>query len=245
LIQTSENPPVNEPNPIKLSIIIPALNEARGIERLLHSLSPLRANGVEVIVIDGGSEDGTFEIARPLTDQIEKTPRGRAVQMNAGAALAQGQTLLFLHADSVLPEDADILLASELARTKRVWGRFDIKIDSTHPVLMLVALMINLRTRLTGIATGDQAIFVRSDVFRAVGGYPEIPLMEDIALSKSLRAKSRPASIANKVVTSARRWQNQGIFRTIFLMWRLRLAYFLGSDPQELLRLYEGKPRGT
>jgi rSAM/selenodomain-associated transferase 2 len=243
LIQTSENPPVNEPNPVALSIIIPALNEARGIERLLNSLSPMRARGVEIIVVDGGSEDGTFEIARPLIDQIATAPRGRAVQMNAGAALAHGQTLLFLHADSFLPEDTDILLAGELTRTQRVWGRFDIRIDSAHPVLMLVALMINFRTRLTGIATGDQAIFVRSDVFRTIGGFPDIPLMEDIALSKTLRAKSRPISIPRKVVTSARRWQEHGIFRTILLMWRLRLAYFLGSEPQELQRLYEGKPR--
>ncbi len=236
---------MNAPKPPSLSIIIPALNEANNIERLLSALATMRSRGVEIIVVDGGSEDGTLDIARPLADKIATAPRGRAAQMNAGAALARGQTFLFLHADSYLPKDADFLVVSALTRTKRVWGRFDIRIDSSHPVLMAVAMMINLRTRLTGIATGDQAIFVGGEVFRALGGYPDIALMEDIALSKLLRAKSRPISIAQKVVTSARRWQSHGIFRMIFLMWRLRLAYHFGSDPEELLRLYEGKSVGS
>ena len=236
---------MNAPKPPSLSIIIPALNEANGIERLLSVLSPMRSRGTEIIVVDGGSKDGTIEIARPLADLIATAPRGRAAQMNAGAALARGQTFLFLHADSFLPADADILVERKLTRTKRVWGRFKIRIDSSHPVLMVVAMMINLRTRLTGIATGDQAIFVGGEVFRSLGGYPDIALMEDIALSKLLRAKSRPISIAQKVVTSARRWQSQGIFRMIFLMWRLRLAYYFGSDPQKLLRIYEGKSVGS
>nr|TFG55580.1 MAG: glycosyltransferase [Hyphomicrobiales bacterium] len=228
-----------------ISIIIPTLNEAENIERTLISLSPLRAHGAEIIVVDGGSEDGTPEIARAYADRTVTAPCGRAIQMNAGAALARGQTLLFLHADSFLPESADILIARAFAGTKRVWGRFDIRIDSPHPVLILVAAMINLRTRLTGIATGDQAIFVRSEIFKAMGGYPAIPLMEDIALSSKLRTKSRPISIGRKVTTSARRWHTHGIFRTIILMWRLRLAYFWGRDTKTLARLYEGNRRGS
>lgn len=164
--------------------------------------------------------------------------------MNAGAALAHAETLLFLHADSLLPEDADSLILEKMDRSQRLWGRFDIRIDSPHPMMAIVARMINLRTRLSGIATGDQAIFVRRDAFEAVGGYPDIPLMEDVALSKILRGKSRPLSISRKVVTSARRWRRHGITRTIFLMWRLRLAYFLGADPNKLARLYEGKNIG-
>jgi rSAM/selenodomain-associated transferase 2 len=244
LIQGSENPPVNVPSPPPLSIIIPALNEARNFERFLNTLLSFRSRGVEVIVVDGGSDDGTREIAKPLADRITTAPRGRAAQMNAGAALARADTLVFLHADSLLPKDADIHILREMTRTKRVWGRFDIKIDSPHPIFLIVAIMINFRTRVTGIATGDQAIFVQRAAFQSAGGYPDIPLMEDIALSKALRAKSRPISIADKVVTSARRWHEHGIYRTIFLMWRLRLAYFFGTDPHELARLYEGKQRG-
>ena len=244
MIQGSENPPVNAPIPPPLSIIIPAVNEARNFERFLNALLSFRSRGVEVIVVDGGSEDGTPEIAIPLADRVVSAPRGRAAQMNAGAALARAETFVFLHADTVLPKDADIHILRELARTKRVWGRFDIKIDSLHPIFLIVAMMINFRTRMTGIATGDQAIFVRRAAFQAAGGYKDIPLMEDIALSKTLRAKSWPISIADKVVTSARRWHKYGIFRTIFLMWRLRLAYFLGADPHKLARLYEGEQRG-
>jgi rSAM/selenodomain-associated transferase 2 len=228
---------------IALSIIIPVLNEARSIETHLNALAPLRERGAELIVVDGGSEDETLDIARCAADRTVSAPRGRATQMNAGAALARGEILLFLHADSLLPEHADILIAHAFAGTNRIWGRFAIRIDSSHPVLKLVAAMMNFRTRLTGIATGDQAIFVRSEVFKAIGGYPDIPLMEDIALSKALAAKSRPVSIGQKVTTSARRWHENGIFRTIILMWRLRLAYFLGSAPEKLARLYEGKRR--
>lgn len=236
---------MNASIPPPLSIIIPAVNEAHNFERFLNALSSFRSRGAEVIVVDGGSDDGTLEIATPLVDRIATAPRGRAAQMNAGAALARADTLLFLHADSLLPKDADIHILREMARTERVWGRFDIKIDSSHPIFLIVARMINFRTRVSGIATGDQAIFVRRDTFEAAGKYPDIPLMEDIALSKVLRAKSRPISIADKVVTSARRWHKYGIFRTIFLMWRLRLAYFLGADPHKLARLYEGEQRGV
>ena len=233
----SEETPVNAPNPPSLSIIVPALNEAHSIARCLNSLSRFRERGCEVVIVDGGSDDKTLEIAEPFADQVLSAPRGRAKQMNAGAALARADTYLFLHADSLLPKDADTQISRELGQTKRVWGRFDLRIDSPHPILSLIALMINLRTRMSGIATGDQAIFVRREAFKAVGGYPDIPLMEDIALSKALRAQSRPISIARKVITSARRWETNGIYRTVFLMWRLRLAYFLGADPHRLAGL--------
>lgn len=233
------------PNPPSLSIIIPAVNEAHSIARCLSSLSRFRERGSEIIVVDGGSDDKTLEIANPFADQVLSAPRGRAKQMNAGAALARADTYLFLHADSLLPEDADIRISQKVGRTKRVWGRFDVRIDSHHPTLSLVALMINVRTRMTGIATGDQAIFVRRDAFEAVGGFPDIPLMEDIALSKALRAQSRPISIARKVITSARRWETNGIYRTVLLMWRLRLAYFLGADPHKLAQAYEGEKIGV
>lgn len=241
LNQSSENPPVTAPGNPTLSIIIPVLNEAGNIERFLSTLSEFRARAVEIIIVDGGSEDGTRDIAIPLADRVTSAPRGRGAQMNAGAALARAETLVFLHADCVLPKEADIHILSEMARTDRVWGRFDIKIDSPNPIFLIVAMMINLRTRMTGIATGDQAIFVKRGAFQSAGGYEDIPLMEDIALSKALRVMSRPISIAGKVLTSARRWHAHGIFRTIFLMWRLRLAYFLGADPQKLARLYEGE----
>jgi rSAM/selenodomain-associated transferase 2 len=230
---------------LQLSIIIPTLNEVRTIEFFLQRLSALRKRGAEVIIVDGGSDEGTLEIARRFSDQTLSSPPGRAVQMNAGAALAKGQILLFLHADSVLPEDTDHLITQALKKTARVWGRFDIRIDSAHPVLRIVAMMINLRTRMTGIATGDQAIFVRSEIFNSIGGYPTIALMEDIALSKLLLAKSKPVSIDARVTTSARRWTKNGIFRTIILMWRLRLCYFFGTDPKRLAHLYEGKQRGA
>jgi len=219
-----------------LSIIIPALNEAQGIVRTLEALQPLRARGHEVIVVDGGSADGTTAAAAPLADRCVAAPRGRARQMNAGAALAAGEALLFLHADTRLPADADRAVLAALAA--RSWGRFDVRIDGRSPLLGLVALCMNWRSRLSGIATGDQAIFVRREAFTAAGGFPDIPLMEDIALSARLKRLSRPACLAAKAVTSGRRWERRGVLRTVLLMWRLRLGYFRGAAPDELARRY-------
>ncbi len=220
-----------------LSIIVPVLDEAAGIEATLTALAPYRTRGCELIVVDGGSRDETLALASPLADRVLTAPRGRAVQMNAGAAVARGDVLLFLHADTKLPANADVLIRDGLAQSGRVWGRFDVRFDQDG-IMPLIAIMMNLRSRLTGIATGDQAIFVTRAAFDAVGGFPAQPLMEDIAFSSRIRRVGRPAYIRAPVTTSARRWQTQGILRTVFLMWRLRLAYFLGADPAHLARQY-------
>jgi rSAM/selenodomain-associated transferase 2 len=220
----------------RITFVVPVLNEAESIVRALHALAPLRARGHEVIVVDGGSEDGTAELARPLADRVLVAPRGRARQMNAGARGATGDALLFLHADVRLPRDADGMVLDALAA--RPWGRFDVRLDSPRALLALVGALMNLRSRVTGIATGDQAIFVRREVFERQGGYAEIPLMEDVELSARLRRLGRPVCLRARVLVSARRWQARGTLRTIVLMWRLRLAYFLGADPARLAERY-------
>jgi rSAM/selenodomain-associated transferase 2 len=221
-----------------LSIIVPTLNGATGIAAALRRLEPLRRRGAEVIVADGGSTDGTVEWARPLANAVVVAPRGRASQMNAGAAVASGDVLLFLHADTILPDGSDALIPAD-----RAWGRFDVRIDGRHPLLRLVAMTMNLRSRLTGVCTGDQAIFVRRALFAEVGGYPDIPLMEDIALSKTLRRRASPACLPQRVTTSGRRWETHGVMRTILLMWRLRFDYWRGVDPRELAIRYGYRPR--
>jgi rSAM/selenodomain-associated transferase 2 len=222
----------------RLSIIVPVLDEGEGIAGALDSLAELRGLGVEVIVVDGGSHDATVQRARLRADQVLTAPRGRASQMNAGAAKASGDVFLFLHADTRLPPEAERLVLDGLARSDRGWGRFDVSIEGRHPMLKLVAAMMNQRSRITGIATGDQAIFVKRDAFQAVGGFPEIPLMEDIALSKRLKRLTRPLCLRERATTSGRRWETRGVFRTILLMWRLRLAYFFGADPAALAGRY-------
>jgi rSAM/selenodomain-associated transferase 2 len=217
----------------RLAIIIPTLDEAAHIRTALEALAPLRARGHQVIVVDGGSADTTAELAAPFCDLLLKAPRGRALLMNAGAQAAQAEALVFLHADTRLPERADehILRALEDAS----WGRFDVRIESRHPLLGIVACAMNLRSRLTGIATGDQAIFVRREAFP---GFPEIALMEDIAFSRAMKRRGRPACLRERVSTSGRRWEARGVLRTIVLMWRLRLLYALGVAPQRLARQY-------
>ena len=222
----------------RVSIIVPALDEASGIAAALEALQPLRAAGAELVVVDGGSRDATRAIAAPLADRLVEAPRGRAAQMNAGARASGGEILLFLHADTRLPPGAREAVAEGLERTRRDWGRFDVAIAGADPLLVMVALLMNARSRLTGIATGDQAIFVRRDAFEAAGGYPEIPLMEDVALSRRLGRRSRPLCLRQRVLTSGRRWERQGTLRTIFLMWRLRLEYALGADPRRLAQRY-------
>jgi rSAM/selenodomain-associated transferase 2 len=217
----------------RLSVVVPALNEASGIRTALEALAPLRAGGHEVIVVDGGSCDGTPELARRLCDRVLSAPRGRALQMNAGAAAATGDALVFLHADTRLPQGADELIFQSLRLSP--WGRFDVEIDARHPLLRIVACTMNLRSRLTGIATGDQAIFVRREVFP---GFPDIELMEDVAFCKAMKRFGPPACRRERVVTSGRRWESRGVLRTIVLMWRLRLMYFLGARPERLARIY-------
>jgi rSAM/selenodomain-associated transferase 2 len=225
-----------------LSIIVPVLNEAEGIGDALSALAPLRQRGVEVIVVDGGSRDGTTKLAKPLADNVIGAPRGRGAQMNAGAAVARGDVLLFLHSDTRLPPKAETLVLDALKQSGVVWGRFDIRIEG-HLLLTIVGLAMNLRSRLSGIATGDQAMFVTRAAFQSVGGFPDIALMEDVALSRSLKKLSSPLCLRARVVTSGRRWQQHGLLRTILLMWRLRLAYFLGATPAALARRYGYVPR--
>jgi len=221
-----------------LSLILPTLDEEAGIGAALEAVQPLRRRGAEILVVDGGSADRTAAIASPLADAVIAAPRGRAAQMNAGAARARGDVLLFLHADTRLPPDADRLILDGLAASGRLWGRFDVAIASRHPLLRVTASLMNWRSRLSGIATGDQAIFVRRHAFEACGGYPNLPLMEDIAFSGLMKRAGRPLCLSHRVVTSGRRWEKQGVLRTIVLMWRLRLAYFLGADPAQLAERY-------
>jgi rSAM/selenodomain-associated transferase 2 len=222
----------------RISVIIPALNEAAGIQSVLAPLQPLRERGHEVIVVDGGSTDGTPALAAPLADRLISSPRGRAVQQNAGAAAASGNVLLFLHADTTLPDGADALVLDGLRRTGRGWGRFDVRLSGRHPLLRVVERMIGTRSRLSGIATGDQAIFVRREWFERAGGFPELPLMEDVAITRALKRLGPPLCLRARVTTSSRRWEERGVARTILLMWRLRWAYFRGTDPAELARRY-------
>jgi rSAM/selenodomain-associated transferase 2/rSAM/selenodomain-associated transferase 1 len=225
----------------RLSIIVPVLNEGTTITVQLAALQTLRAGGVEIVLVDGGSSDGTADLARPLADRLIVAPRGRAVQMNAGARASRGEVLLFLHADTTLPPAADTLVLNAM-NGGALWGRFDVRIDCTHPLLRVVERLMNWRSQLTGIATGDQAMFVRREVFERVGGFPEIPLMEDVALSSQLRKIAPPACLREPVTTSGRRWEKLGVLRTILLMWRLRAAYFFGADTQQLAIIYGYAP---
>lgn len=227
---------------LKLSVIMPVLDEADGIAAALAALAPLRDAGTELIVVDGGSTDGTPALARPLADRLLAAPRGRASQMNAGAAAARGDVLLFLHADTRLPPDAGRLVGREIDRG-RPWGRFDVRIEGHSPLLRIVARAMNLRSRWSGIATGDQAIFATRSAFESVGGFPDIPLMEDIVFSRRMLRISRPACIPDRATTSGRRWERHGVLRTILTMWWLRLRFFLGAHPAELARRYGCHPR--
>jgi rSAM/selenodomain-associated transferase 2 len=221
-----------------LSVVMPALNEAAGIEATLQALQPLRARGVEIVLADGGSSDGTAERAAPWVDAVTRSPRGRAVQMNAGAARTRSDVLLFVHADTRLPPLADVQLLQALA-AGACWGRFDVRIEGRPWMLRVVAALMNLRSRLTGIATGDQAIFVTREAFERIGGYPVQPLMEDIELSRRLKRIGPPACLHARVCTSGRRWEQRGVWRTIFLMWRLRWRYWRGEPAVRLAEAYE------
>jgi len=223
-----------------LSIIVPTLNEAAYIEATLVRLAPLRARGAEVIVVDGGSSDATRAFAAPHADRVLAAPRGRAAQLNAGAQAATGDALWFLHADSLAPADADRAIAQALA-AGRAWGRFDVAIRGRSALLPVIAWCMNLRSRATGIATGDQGMFMTRTAFRAAGGFPAIALMEDIAMSRALKRLGRPACLKERIETSGRRWDSRGAMATILLMWRLRLAFFLGADPAELEPRYDGR----
>ncbi len=222
---------------MKLSIIIPMLNEAPDLPGVLARL-PLRGCHSEVVLVDGGSSDESVAIARQAGFKVLETEPGRARQMNVGATATDGDLLLFLHADTVLPPLALQAIQTALADGRHQWGRFDVRIDGRHPMLNVIAGLMNLRSRLTGIATGDQAIFVSREAFIRVGGFPDQPLMEDIEISKRLKAVSTPACLRHKASTSGRRWENRGLWRTIWLMWRLRFAYWRGAPAEQLARAY-------
>jgi rSAM/selenodomain-associated transferase 2 len=221
---------------MKFSIIIPTLNEEKSIQSCLLALQPLR-NDCEIIIADGDSIDNTQSLALPLADKVTTSAKGRARQMNNGASYATGDILIFLHADTYLPENALQLIQQKINTTSQ-WGRFDIQLSGNSYMLKVIAQMMSWRSRLTGIATGDQVIFVTRLAFQVVGQYPEISLMEDIALCKALKKISRPVCLKNKVISSGRRWEHNGIYRTILLMWSLRLRYFFGTDPKILAFLY-------
>lgn len=223
---------------MKLTVIVPMLNEASGLPRLLSQLLPLQAAGHQVLLVDGGSDDGSLQLARQAGLTVIESPRGRARQMNAGAALANNEVLLFLHADTLLPAEAGRLVTHGMQNGQHVWGRFDVHIDGRPWMLRVVAFMINLRSRLSGIATGDQAMFVRRDVFERLAGFADLPLMEDVELSRRLRQVSRPLCLRQRVMTSGRRWETRGVWKTIFLMWRLRYAYWRGVPASELAKAY-------
>lgn len=222
----------------RLSIVMPVLNEAAQLPTRLARLASLREREVEVIVADGGSDDDSVRIAHEAGAQVVLSKRGRARQMNAGARAACGNVLLFLHADTDLPPDADRLILDGLASRDRAWGRFDVEIVDGPGMLVVVAYMMNLRSRLSGIATGDQAIFVRREAFERLGGFPDQPLMEDIELSRRLKRISRPLCLRERVTTSGRRWVARGTLATIVLMWRLRFAYWRGASPERLAERY-------
>ena len=220
-----------------LSVVMPVLDEAAGIQATLQALAPLRAWGAELIVVDGGSRDGTPARAAAHADRVITAPRGRARQMNAGAALARSERLMFLHADTLLPDGAGPAVIEALAGG-RAWGRFDVRIAGRSRWLPLVATMINLRSRASGIATGDQALFMTRQAFDAVGGFPDQPLMEDVEISKRLKRLSPPACLRPRVTTSGRRWDQRGAWRTIVLMWQLRWAYWRGVPADVLAGRY-------
>ena len=223
-----------------LTIVMPVLDEAAGLDAALQALAPLLARGAQVIVADGGSADATLAQAGSHAPGVRvlSAPRGRARQMNAGAQQSTGEQLLFLHADTVLPPDADVLIAQALADGARVWGRFDVRIAGRPRLLPVIAAFMNTRSRWSGIATGDQAMFMTRAAFEAVGGFADQPLMEDIEMSARLLKLSRPVCLHARVATSGRRWEARGVWRTMALMWRLRFAYWRGAAPERLAELY-------
>ena len=226
---------------MQLSIILPALNEAASIANTLAPLQSMRARGVEVILVDGHSSDGTRDIATTMVDRIFVCERGRAKQMNAGAVIAKGDALLFLHADSILADDGDTCIETALADPRIQWGRFDASIHGAHVMFPVIAWFMNHRSRFTGIATGDQGIFMTRATFEKIGGFPDQPLMEDVEICKRLKKISPPACIAKKIITSGRRWEKHGVWRTIWLMWRLRFSYYCGATAESIHRAYYGK----
>lgn len=223
---------------MELAIIVPVLNEATVLPALLERLMPLRCARTEVVVVDGGSTDDSVALARQQGFRVIPAPTGRARQMNAGAAASSAKALLFLHADTALPATADRIVLAALRSGPGRWGRFDVRITGRSPMLRVIAFMMNLRSALTGIATGDQGLFMTREAFDAVGGFPDQALMEDVEISRRLRRRSPPIRIRTPALTSGRRWETRGVWRTMVLMWRLRWAYWRGVPAEQLARRY-------
>ena len=222
---------------MKLSVVVPVLNEEVNLSRITSSLRSVIEQGHEVIIADGGSTDNTLTIAYEITDTVIISKKGRALQMNSGASIASGKVVLFLHADTLLPENvAEIISAACVGRS--FWGRFDVRLSNNKYVYRLIECMMNMRSSLTSIVTGDQAIFIEKGLFDRIGGFPEIALMEDIEISRRLKKISKPVRLKSRVVTSSRRWERNGVFATVFLMWKLRLYYFFGVSPEKLNQMY-------
>jgi len=222
----------------KISIIIPTLNEEASLAAALPVLQDYRQRGHEIILVDGGSHDRTLSIARPHVDRLMQTVKGRAHQMNEGAEVANHPILLFLHADTQLPPMADQLILEALQPETLHWGRFDIRLNNEKLIYRVIENSVNWRSALSGIVTGDQAIFVKKRSFEDVGYFDRIPLMEDVSLSKKLKKISSPLRLKEQVLTSSRRWEKHGVLRTILLMWQLRAAYALGVKPEKLADKY-------
>ncbi len=229
---------------MRVSIIIPVLNEEAAMRQNLPALQWARAQGHEIIVVDGGSQDESVQAATPLTDQIVSSPPGRAKQMNLGAKAATGDVYLFLHIDTLLPENGLSAICDHFNSRRYQWGRFDVRLSGSHPLFRIIERMMNWRSRVSGIATGDQAIFIARELFEKVNGFSDLPLMEDIDISRRLKRHSRPLCLKPNVITSSRRWEMGGIWRTVWLMWRLRWAYWLGADPAHLAQQYYPEFRG-
>jgi|UniRef100_UPI0040480FEF rSAM/selenodomain-associated transferase 2 len=226
--------------PAQLSVIVICLNEGAAITRTLAPMDAWRARGVEVIVVDGTSEDDTVEQAYQHANRVLVVSAGRARQLNAGAAVAKGQNLLFLHADTIAPNDADQIICSSIrqADNPMTWGRFNVRIEGQSQWLAVIAFMMNWRSRITGIATGDQGLFMTRAAYDAVGGFADQPIMEDIETSQRLCQLSWPICLPQKVTTSGRRWETRGVWRTIMLMWSLRWRYWRGESAASLAKDY-------
>jgi len=229
----------NNMNSNKISIIIPCLNEEKIIRDTLLPLQNLRQRGHEIIIADGGSSDNTINVASNLYDQLATGEKGRALQMNSAAKLSSNDILCFLHADTFAPENLDTLIIDALHKSQKIWGRFNINLCGKHWLFRIIETSINIRSCISGVASGDQGIFVYRNVFNKLNGFKVIPLMEDIELSKRLRKKSHPVCITSTpLITSSRRWEKHGILTTVFLMWSLRLKYFMGVPAEQLENLY-------
>jgi rSAM/selenodomain-associated transferase 2 len=222
---------------LKLSVIVPMLNEAGAIGATLAAIR-VGAPDAEIVVVDGGSADGSVEIARPRCEVVIIGERGRAQQMNAGAARSSGDVMVFVHADTIVPESFARDIETALADPSVIGGRFDIRLDDDHPLCALIGSLISLRSRLSRTATGDQAIFVRRTIFDALGGFRDLPICEDLDFARRLKRAGRLACLRTKVITSARRWRRGGILRTSIRMWTIRLLYLAGVSPVHLSRLY-------